>query len=217
MHLAIIPDGNRRWADSKNVAHHQGHQAGMKALMQLFESFKQFDEIHEITLFGFSTENAGRSLIEVAAISSLLKHYSKHIAERCVELNFRLSVLGDFQSMPTKDCTVCEQMMQQTQACDGKVINFCYYFSGHWHLEQALLKAKKSEQSLKDVMNEWLKPVDLLIRTGKEHRISNFCLYQLAYAELYFSEVYWPDFGVDALKKALDWFATRKRRYGGDG
>ena len=81
----------------------------------------------------------------------------------------------------------------------------------------ALVQAKESEQSLKDVMNASLKPIDLLIRTGKESRISNFCLYQLAYTELYFSEVYWPAFDKYVLKNALDWFSARKRRYGVDG
>jgi undecaprenyl diphosphate synthase len=225
-HFAIIMDGNGRWAKEKGKIRTFGHKAGVKSV-RASVSYAVKNNIEALTLFAFSSENWNRPAEEVSVLMELFKLVLGSEVKKLHKNNVRLKVVGDrsrFDPKLIKKVTDAEVL---TQNNDGLTLNIAANYGGRWDIVNAAKlisqKVKSGELDVEniseDVFTEYtcaadLAPVDLLIRTGGEQRISNFLLWQVAYAELYFCECYWPDFDELAFQQAVDDFNDRQRRFG---
>lgn len=226
-HIAIIMDGNNRWARQRDLRGGAGHRAGAEAAREIMYACVE-REIEYLTLFAFSSENWLRPRQEVKGLMALfLSVLRRHEVRQMHERNVRLQFVGNRSSFPASLQQSMQNVEQLTQHNTGTVVTVAADYGGQWDIANACqLIAKRvqaGELSPADINAATLQqhiclgdapPPDLCIRTGGEKRISNFLLWQLAYTELYFSDVYWPDFDRAALQVALDDFSRRKRRFG---
>ena len=222
-HLAIIMDGNGRWATERGLSRSEGHRAGAKQIGKVVEAAREFG-IKYMTVYAFSTENWKRPKDEVDALMGLISEFSSGLLPDMMKNNVRLRTIGRTDDLPLLARKALLMAVEQTAGNDGFTINIALSYGGRAEIVDGInriLKERKSDAPLteSDFRNYLyasdLPDPDLLIRTGGEMRISNFLLWQLAYAELYVTPVFWPDFGREELKLALDNFALRDRRFGG--
>ena len=214
-HVAIIMDGNNRWASQRSLPGVAGHQKGVQRAREAVE-FAVEKGISTLTIFAFSSENWGRSNEEVNLLMKLLNTALKEQVPNLIENSVQLSFIGDLSQF---DKELVNQMKKSEEKKLDLVVAASY--GGRWDILNAINQLKKS--SVDDVseadLNSLLstsrfKDPDLCIRTGKEQRISNFLLWQLAYTELYFPDLLWPDFNDDEFEKAITEYSTRTRRFG---
>lgn len=220
-HIAIIMDGNGRWAARRGLPRTAGHQAGQKALRRTIEAVHQ-QGVQHLTVFAFSSENWQRPRAEVSKLMELLKKgLQKHIPE-LHENNVRVRFIGRRDQFSTKLCGLLRNAERLTETNTALNLNVALDYGGQWDICQAAEQAK-AEHPGQPLTPERLQqhlclsnqPLpDLLIRTGGEQRVSNFLLWQLAYAELIFSDTLWPDFDASDISAAVDEFARRERRFG---
>ncbi len=225
-HTAIIMDGNGRWAEQKGMPRIFGHQNGVTAVRKIVEAASKFD-IKYLTLFTFSVENWDRPTSEVDTLMGLLVQTLKDEFEDMFKNNIKLNAIGDLDSLPNEVREELYTIIESTKGNTGMTLTLALSYGG----KQEIFKAVKeiSEKVKNDiicldnfddsVINDHLytsdlPDVDLLIRTSGEKRISNFLLWQIAYAELYFTDVYWPDFTEEDLEKAIVEYQNRERRFG---
>lgn len=225
-HIAIIMDGNGRWAKQRNLPRIAGHRAGAKVVQNIIEICAQ-KHIEILTLFAFSSENWGRPEEEV---NFLMELFLKTLEKQTPQLhknNVQLRIIGDYTQFDEKLQQRILAAQQLTASNTGLKLNIAANYSGRWDITEAArrlcrqielgklksadVNAKLFQQSL--CLADLSEP-DLLIRTGNEQRISNFMLWQFAYTELYFSKVYWPDFSAEVFTEALSDYAARQRRFG---
>lgn len=223
-HIAIIMDGNGRWAKQKFKPRVFGHRAGTKAVFSTIK-YCVHHKIEALTLFAFSTENWSRPQEEV---NLLLKLFVKVINDEINDLNdnnVRLKVIGDISKFPTDLQQTISSAELFTKNNTGLKLNVAANYGGRWDIIQAVNKilagpidkskpAIDEETFCKYLCLAKLPEPDLFIRTGGETRISNFFLWQLAYTELYFTKIHWPDFDEAQMQKAVDYFKNRDRRFG---
>ena len=226
-HVAIIMDGNTRWAENKNLDKNDGHKEGVKKARLAVEFFLE-NKIKNLTLFAFSTENWGRQRKEVKA---LLKLFLEAINEQTPDLiknKVKLNFIGDISRFDKVLINKIKSSQIKTSKYDSKMnLNIAISYGGRWDIEQALksivkdiskrkIKFKNIDESLiTDYLSTSLIPdPDLIIRSAGEQRISNFFLWQAAYSEIYFLKKLWPDFNEVDFEKALDEYALRKRKFG---
>lgn len=217
-HIGIIMDGNGRWAQQKGKKRSYGHKAGSENVQKVAEhAFRRGVEI--ISLYAFSSENWARPREEVDELMRLLGEHLKKLASKAVKNGIRIDVLGNKERLSPKLNKIIAEQTAKT-AGGKKILNILIDYGGRGEIVHALkaLKASGAEITEESVSRflytAGLPDPDLIVRTGGELRLSNFLLYQSAYAELYFTDVLWPDFGVEELDKALESYASRKRRYG---
>ncbi|MDR1657983.1 MAG: di-trans,poly-cis-decaprenylcistransferase [Deltaproteobacteria bacterium] len=228
-HVAIIMDGNGRWAESRGLSRSEGHKAGAEPVRTILKAAHR-EKIRYLTLYTFSTENWNRSKEEVDNLFTLLAKYIDQETMELLTSGVRLQGTGDLERLPAEALTALRQAEQITSANTDLVLTLALSYGSRAELGQAarhialkvadrqLDPASVSENTLAaELWTCELPDVDLLIRTGGEIRVSNFLLWQLAYAELYFTDTLWPDFGEADLIAALKEFRTRKRRYGRAG
>ncbi len=222
-HIAVVMDGNGRWAKQRNKPRTLGHKAGVDALRKTIETCVRL-EVEVLTVFAFSSENWLRPAKEVDLLMRLFLTTLKRQSKKLQKNNIRLKVIGDcsrFSPALQKNINEVESL---TQSNDGLTLIIAANYGGQWDVEQAarkLIAAVDSaiepavELQLKDFLttSDVVDP-DLFIRTGGEKRISNFLLMQLAYSELYFTDTLWPDFDEQSLLDAINDFSSRQRRYG---
>ncbi len=225
-HTAIIMDGNGRWAEQKGMPRIFGHQNGVTAVRKIVEAASKFN-IKYLTLFTFSVENWDRPTSEVDTLMGLLVQTLKDEFEDMFKNNIKLNAIGDLDSLPNEVREELYTIIESTKGNTGMTLTLALSYGG----KQEIFKAVKeiSEKVKNDiicldnfddsVINDHLytsdlPDVDLLIRTSGEKRISNFLLWQIAYAELYFTDVYWPDFTEEDLEKAIVEYQNRERRFG---
>ena len=217
-------DGNGRWAKQRHMPRTVGHAKGASMVRDLVTACVN-KGIKHLTLFAFSTENWKRPEEEVSTLMGLFIQYLEKEMQDMQAEGVRLNVIGDTSRFPQTLQDKIKATEQSTAHNSGIVLNVAANYGGQWDIVQAVKSWQQAhpERALGDLSPEALSPFlsaaeqpepDLLIRTGGESRISNFMLWQLAYAELYFTDVLWPDFDVQQLLKALDWFAARERRFG---
>ena len=225
-HVAIIMDGNGRWAESKGKHRVFGHKHGVKSLRRAI-SFASEKKIQALTIYAFSSENWKRPEKEVNMLMELFFTVLGSEVKKLHKHNIKLKIIGEisaFSDRLQKKVALAEKL---TENNSGLVLNVAANYGGRWDITQATKKivtmvqegqlsvADISEDTLTSAINlEQLPPVDLMIRTGGDHRISNFLLWQLAYAELYFSDTLWPDFDGETFQDALDVFSGKERRFG---
>lgn len=226
-HVAIIMDGNGRWATSRGLPRAVGHERGVEALRRTVEA-AQVLGLKTLTVFSFSTENWRRPASEVSALFGLLKAYVKRDLDRLTREGVRVRILGTRSGLPDDIAELVERAEHRT--ADNTAFNLCIAFNygGREELVRAAQVAAKAVAAGEldaDEIDEavfasgldtaGLPDPDLLIRTSGEARLSNFLIWQCAYAELVFMDVLWPDFGESHLREALEVYAARERRFGG--
>jgi undecaprenyl diphosphate synthase len=225
-HVAIIMDGNGRWAESRGKHRVFGHKHGVKSLRKTI-SFANEKKIKALTIYAFSSENWKRPEKEVNMLMELFFNVLGSEIKKLHKHNIKLSIIGDISGFSERLQKKVAQAEKLTENNTGLVLNVAANYGGRWDITQAVkqlviqvekgeLRADQiTEERLTNVINlNQLPAVDLMIRTGGDHRISNFLLWQLAYAELYFSDVLWPDFDANAFQDALDAFSGKERRFG---
>lgn len=223
-HIAIIMDGNGRWAQLRGKERQEGHQAGAAAVRQLVEDALKLG-VKYLTLYTFSTENWKRPIAEVAALMALL--FESVEEELFVKHNVAFRIIGDMSKLPDNVRDRLNGCVERTAKNDSMTLVLALSYSSKWELTEAVRsiasKVKVGSMDLAEITDEiignelttsFMPDPDLLIRTGKEQRLSNFLLWQLAYAEFYFTEVLWPDFNKEELCKAIYEYQSRQRRYG---
>ncbi len=229
-HIAIILDGNGRWAKKQNLPRTEGHKQGGENLRKLIDVIIKL-KIPFVSLYVFSTENWKRPKNEVVSLWQLMYDFFSKYLNECMKKGIQIKISGDVTKLPLKNQEIIRKVVNETKNNKKLVANFCINYGSQQEIVNtcnALIEKKVKEfQQKKKIKKATLKdfekslstyplpPVDLLIRPGGEVRISNFLLWQLAYAELYFTEVLWPDFSEEDLLKAIEWFSRRKRRFGG--
>ena len=225
-HLAIIMDGNGRWAEKKGKNRIQGHSHGVKAVQEVVEEAVQL-KIEHLTLYAFSTENWSRPQEEIGVLMKLLVSTLKSEFEKLLKNRIKLNVIGNLHQLPKIVQKELLYVVEKTQNNNEMTLTLALSYGGREELANALkqlaVKVKNNiispEKIDQFIINEHLytqnlPDVDLLIRTSGEKRISNFLLWQIAYAELYFTKVLWPDFTKKHLHKALTNYQKRERRFG---
>ena len=222
-HLAIIMDGNGRWAKKRGLPRYEGHREGTKVAKKIVEECRKLN-IKYLTLYTFSKENWKRPKDEVNFLFKLLVDFLNREYKSLVEQSIKLNILGDYTKLPFAARKAIEFTLKKTKDCNKMVLNLAINYSGRDEIIFAIKKILKqeidpeslNEESFKDFLYTRGQPdPDLIIRTSGEIRLSNYLLYQAAYSELYFTPVLWPDFTEQDLHKALDDFAKRQRRFGG--
>ncbi|MDA0902571.1 MAG: polyprenyl diphosphate synthase [Proteobacteria bacterium] len=222
-HVAIIMDGNRRWARNNKVSIAFGHESGSKRVNDVIDFSNQIG-IKYLTLFAFSSENWKRSESEIQHLKFLLTKFINDYQKDLIDRNVRFRSIGHIESFGQELMSKLFALEESTSMNDGLFLNVALSYGGRQEILNAVNKmlSKGLEGNVDEKMFEkFLDTVDipdpdLLIRTGGEVRISNFLLWQIAYTELYFTDIYWPDFGIEAYQEAIEFFQSRSRRYGGD-
>lgn len=224
--VAIIMDGNRRWAERRNLKTEDGHAQGAKTAENIMRYAHELG-IKYLTLFAFSSENWQRPPTEINAIMNLIKGYLKHDPEELIKRGIKVRVIGDIRRLPSPLLSRINHIMQKTAHCSQFFLTLAISY-GSWEeiihtCKELAGKVKKGEMSIDDIgektlndnlFTQGLLHPDLFIRTSGELRLSNFLLYQLSYSELYFTPTLWPDFQPKDFDKALASFALRNRRFG---
>ena len=221
-HVAVVMDGNGRWAKARFLPRVEGHRRGMAALKRLTEAARKAG-IRHLTVFAFSSENWKRPADEVNALMRFFVDGLTREAEPLSEAGIRLHVVGDTKVFSPELQAAIRTAEQMTEGAQAMTLNICANYGGRWDVVDAVNRLVRdgkpvAVETVTDAVSmQWAGPVDLMIRTGGEQRISNFLLWQLAYAELWFTEVQWPDFSEADFNEALTWFAGRERRFGRTG
>lgn len=226
-HIAIIMDGNGRWASARDLSRTEGHKVGSETVIDITEACDELG-IKYLSLYAFSTENWKRPKTEVSKIMSLLNKFISSELNRLHSKNIKLNIMGDITKLPIINRKAVEYALNKTKNNTGLVLNIGLNYGArdeivsafksiHQDLENKKIKIEDiSEKLISSYMYTCDMPdPDLLIRTGGELRLSNFMLYQLAYSEFYFTDVLWPDFDRSELEKAILEFLRRNRRFGG--
>ncbi len=225
-HLAIIMDGNGRWAKQKGKLRVFGHEHGVKTVRSTVENCVQIG-IEYLTLYTFSTENWNRPKLEIQTLMRLLVSSLKKELKTFNKNNVRLNTIGNISALPEKAYKELLEVMDKTKDNTGMTLTLALSYGSREELQSAVraiaVKVKNNIISAENIdetiinnhlYTQNLPDVDLLIRTSGEHRISNFLLWQIAYAELYFTDVFWPDFSDQHLVKAIKNYQNRERRFG---
>lgn len=226
-HVAIIMDGNGRWASKRNLPRIAGHKEGLDTVQEIVRTAVKCN-IEILTLYAFSTENWKRPSAEVDFLMRLPKEFLHIYLPELMEKNVRIETLGEFDALPAHTKKAIIYAKEKTKNNDGLILNFALNYGSRNEIVQAMkhmladLDANDMDESEIDeqmfskyLYTNGLKDPDLLIRTSGEQRLSNFLLWQLAYTEFWFTDVLWPDFNEEVFMEALTDYESRKRRYGG--
>ncbi len=218
-HIAIIMDGNGRWAEMKGKKRVKGHEVGAKVVKEITTYCSNTPNIERLTLYAFSTENWKRPRLEVEFLMKLLDNYLKNELQEYLKNNVRFEPIGDIRAFSSSLQKTIKMVQEKTAHCDGLVQSLALNYGAQDEMLRAINKIKNSDNDITAEMisNELdcKHSVDLLIRTGGDHRLSNFLLWQSAYAELFFTDTLWPDFTIKELEKIIKKFTKVERRFGG--
>ena len=223
-HIAIIMDGNGRWAKARGFNRSVGHQAGVETVKRITEACSRMG-VKYLTLYTFSTENWNRPADEVAALMSLVLTAMEE--ELFMQNNVKLRIIGDLTRVPDDVREAILSLQERTLVNTGMTMVIALSYSSRWEItdtvQRLAQKVKAGELTPEDITEDciskhlvtnFMPDPDLLIRTGGECRLSNYLLWQCAYTEFYFCDTYWPDFNADDLQLAIDYFNRKERRFG---
>jgi len=223
-HVAIIMDGNGRWASKRHMPRVAGHSEGLNAVRKIVAECRRLG-VEYLTVFAFSSENWRRPPDEVGFLMKLFLKSLKGEVARLAENDIRLKLIGDLERFDGDIQKMVAFSEEKTAQCQALTFTIAANYGGRWDILQAMRQCLtthphlKPEQVTEDLIQPFLSmsyapEPDLFIRTGGEQRVSNFLLWQLAYTELYFTDILWPDFDEAELQKSFDWFSQRERRFG---
>ncbi|MBM6618412.1 isoprenyl transferase [Bacillus suaedaesalsae] len=226
-HIAIIMDGNGRWASKRALPRVAGHHEGMKVVKKITKLASELG-VEVLTLYAFSTENWKRPKQEVEYLMKLPEEFLGTFLPELIEQNVKVQMMGNPEEIPKHTRSAVEKAMEKTKENTGLILNFALNYGSRDEITQAVKyiikdvqNGKLTEEGISEellseyLMTSSLQDPDLLIRTSGEHRLSNFMLWQLAYTEFWFTDVLWPDFSEEELIQAIGEFQMRGRRYGG--
>ncbi len=226
-HVAVILDGNGRWAKKRHMPRNFGHKAGADNLEQVIEDAWDLG-IKYFTVYAFSTENWKRSVEEVTGLMTILRDFLRRSIDKANKNNMRVRIIGERSRLDADIIDAIEKLEEATKDNDGLQFNVALNYGGRDEITRAMKKiakeVKDGEISPEDITEDYISSrldtadipdPDLLIRTSGEIRISNFLPWQIAYSEFYFCDTLWPDFNKDSLKEAIDYYNGRDRRFGG--
>jgi len=226
-HVAIIMDGNGRWAKSRNLPHMAGHNAGMLAMKEIVKASSALGVKH-LTVYAFSTENWKRSTEEVSGIFKLLILYIEKELRELHENNVKVKILGDYERLPKEAVKSLERSLNTTRDNTGLQFNIALNYGGRDEILRSVKKlarevengCMKADEITEDMITENLYTAgipdpDMIIRSSGEMRLSNYLLWQCAYSEFVFTDILWPDFSREEYEKTIEIFQNRKRRFGG--
>lgn len=226
-HVAIIMDGNRRWARARNLPAVEGHRRGIVALREVTRSASDLG-IPILTVYGFSTENWRRDATEISLLLELCVFFAKNELNELARNNVRVNVIGDYRALPRSASEALDRLVEWTASNTGLLLNLAINYSARDELRHAIASIARDaaagtldpatiddERIAGYLYTADLPDPDILIRPGGEHRLSNFLLYQVAYTELVMVDSYWPDFGRRQFVEALIEYQNRQRRFGG--
>ena len=225
-HVAIILDGNRRWARGKELQDEDGHRKGIETLVLIAKAAANFN-IKHLTLFSFSKENWKRDPAEISHLMLLMENFENAYLDEIISNNIRVNVIGDIDTLAKPQKSIIKKVKEKTQHNTGMQLIAAFNYSGRDEIIRALkkilndVKLEKISSDMIDnnLMSDYLDTAnipdpDLIIRTSGEMRLSNFLLWQCAYSEFVFTDTLWPDFNVDHFLKALRQYSQRERRFG---
>lgn len=226
-HIAIIMDGNGRWAKSKFLPRTAGHKAGVETIRKVLKECQRLGVKH-LTLYAFSTENWKRPKLEVDTLMNLLSTYLKKEVRELHKNNVKISTIGDIDKLPKSCVDELERAYELTKFNTGVNLNLALNYGARYDIKNAVIDIVKDtkcgkldiEDINEDTITNYLstksiKEPDLIIRTSGEQRLSNFLLWEAAYSEFYFTDIHWPDFNEEQLQKAIYVYQNRDRRFGG--
>ncbi|MBY7143637.1 isoprenyl transferase [Virgibacillus sp. NKC19-3] len=226
-HVAIIMDGNGRWAKKRGLPRIAGHREGVRVVKDIVKTASNHN-VQILTLYTFSTENWKRPKSEVDFIMKLPKEFLDVYLPELIENNVRLDTIGEVEALPKDTKKVIQYAKDKTKNNDGLLLNFALNYGSRFEIMQAIkqimtdidgsklsVEAVDEEIFSKYLYTQGISDPDLLIRTSGEQRLSNFLLWQLAYTEFWFTDVLWPDFNEETFQQAIHEYQLRKRRYGG--
>lgn len=218
-HIAIIMDGNGRWAEAQGEKRVKGHEAGAKVVREITEYCARHEDIERLTLYAFSTENWKRPRLEVEFLMKLLDKHLKSELPTLLKNNVKFETIGDLRAFSKSLQKTIKDVCEKTAHCDGLVQSVALNYGAQDEILRAVNKIKSSEDDITEAMLsnalDCKQDVDLLVRTGGDHRLSNFLLWQAAYAELFFCDTLWPDFNEVELERIINDFTSIERRFGG--
>lgn len=225
-HIAIIMDGNGRWAKKRNLPRTEGHRRGIKVVEDIVEAAAK-DGIKVLSLYAFSTENWNRPKKEIDMLMAALANFLRHSANKLIKNNIKLLVMGDLKKFPQSLQDLLSDIQKRSERNSGLIVNLALNYGSRYEIVTAVKniinEVNKGNLSVDNIDEETfskflytkdLPDPDLLIRTSGEIRISNFMLWQLSYAELYFCKKFWPDFTKKDLENAIKAYQRRERRFG---
>lgn len=218
-HVVVVMDGNGRWAQKRFLPRVAGHRQGVEAVRTLLRSASKHGVTH-LTVFAFSSENWKRPQDEVSYLMELFFKALREEIQKLHENSIRFRAIGDLSALSSDIQTLIADAEKLTAGNAGQTFNVAVNYGGRWDIEQAVARAAGSGNATdfaKHLAFADQPDPDLFIRTGGERRISNFLLWQMAYTELYFTDVLWPDFGEAEFDAAVQWFGNRERRFGQTG
>jgi undecaprenyl diphosphate synthase len=226
-HVAIIMDGNRRWARERRMPAIEGHRRGIVALREVTRAASDWG-IPMMTVYGFSTENWKRDSTEISLLLDLCVYFAQSELAELRRNNVRVNVIGHYEQLPAPSRDALDLLIAKTADCTGLTLNLAVNYSGRSEVRDAVVSLARDVQAGRlapEAIDEAriasylytanMPDPDMLIRPGGESRLSNFLLYQAAYTELLMTDVYWPDFGRDDFAAALAEYQRRQRRFGG--
>lgn len=226
-HVAIIMDGNRRWAKERRLPAIEGHRRGIVALRDVTRAARDF-KIPVLTVYGFSTENWKRDRTEISLLLDLCVYFAQNELAELSRNNVRVNVIGRYEALPAPSRDALDGLVEKTKHNDGLLLNLAVNYSARMEMRDAIVALAEDVKNgtlAVDAIDEariesylytsTLPDPELLIRPGGESRLSNFLLYQVAYTELYLTDTYWPDFSREHFALALADFGRRRRRFGG--
>ena len=225
-HIAIIMDGNGRWAKQRGLDRTIGHKNGLETVRKVIKACSEVN-VSYLTLYTFSTENWNRPVEEIDALMDLMVQAVANETADLIKNNVKVKIIGDVNRLPQKTKKALDSCLNATSVCTGATVVLALSYSSKWELTQAMKKIAtlvRKGNIIPEDINESLvaqnletagiPDPDLLIRTGGEQRISNFLMWQTAYSELYFTDELWPDFDGESLYRAIHDYQNRERRYG---
>ncbi|MDD4635155.1 MAG: polyprenyl diphosphate synthase [Dehalococcoidales bacterium] len=223
-HVAIIMDGNRRWAERRGLSRVEGHRAGANTALNIIR-YLDSKGISYVTLYSFSTENWSRPADEVKELMQMLEQYVTRESNKLDKMGFRIKHIGRMNRLSPKLAKAIDRALEKTRTNTGITVNLAFDYGGRTEIVDAIKKLVADEVPAENIdeplfsnylYTAGMPDVDLLVRTGGELRLSNFLMWQLAYSELFFTPVLWPDFNQEEMAAALSAFKSRERRFGGD-
>lgn len=220
-HVAVIMDGNGRWAKQRSHPRVWGHVRGSAVVSHIVQEADDLG-IEALTMYAFSSENWSRPQTEVLVLFNLLYKFLKKERARILKNNIRFKIMGDISNLPEQTKKLIGQLESETAHHTGLKLTFAFGYGARAEIAYAVnrfMKANPGKDITEDALNEYLMipdlgDVDLLIRTGGDHRVSNFMLWQIAYAEMFFTETKWPDFTITEFRYIIEQVAKRERRFG---
>ena len=214
-HVAVIADGNGRWAERRGLERSAGHEQGLHKVEDLMHWCVELG-IPALSVYCFSWENWARPREEVDSLFALANHYFERWQE-FVQNNIRVVISGTRQRVPAESLVKMETIQRETAHCDGLILNLCCNYSGRMEIVDAVARGARTEEEITAALYQDLPEPDLIIRTGGFQRLSNFLLWQGAYSELYFTETLFPDFSLGEFRHAVRRYETTARKHGGVG